>query len=138
VGVSRYLRFNTVGLAGFGLQLAVVWALTRWAGVPAPLATAAAVEAALLHNFFWHERWTWRDRRRQDGPLLNRLLRFHLANGLVSLVGNVAIVGALAGVRPVAANAIAVGICSLVNFAAGDRFVFSRSLPAERSSPTYP
>ena len=37
------------------------------AGTPTPLSAGRpliAVEAAVLHNFGWHERWTWRDRPR--------------------------------------------------------------------------
>ena len=50
----------------------------------------------MLHNFVWHERWTWRDRA-GGGParLLGRLARFHAGAGIVSLAGNVAITVAL-------------------------------------------
>jgi putative flippase GtrA len=143
VGLSRYLRFNAVGVAGFVVQLAVVWLLScvtsgfsrTW---QAGAITAIAVEAALLHNFYWHERWTWADRPSAGRARIERLVRFHLANGLVSIGGNLAVVLFLSSVAfgrtfspasgLVAANAIAALICSLANFAAGDRLVFSRSL----------
>jgi putative flippase GtrA len=94
------------------------------------VATAIADEAAVLHNFAWHRRWTWRDRAASVDRRASRaaLGRFHLANGLVSLVGNVALMALLAGtlhLPPVAANALAILVCSLVNFALGDRWVFS-------------
>jgi putative flippase GtrA len=133
--VGRFLRFNLVGLAGFAIQLSIVFV---GSGFSRTLITALAVEAALLHNFIWHERWTWADRRSSGRGRLRRLARFHLSNGLVSLVGNVAIVTALGNVPAVAANAIAVVVCSLINFAAGNQWVFRMALPAERSSPTYP
>ncbi len=100
------------------VQLAVLSGLTKWLDVPVALATAAAVEAAVLHNFFWHQRWTWHDRPTQGTrETLARLRRFHAVNGLVSLVGNVVITSALvhAGVHPVAANIIAILACSIVN-----------------------
>ncbi|MGP8250997.1 MAG: GtrA family protein, partial [Terracidiphilus sp.] len=56
-----------------------------------------------------------------------QLLRFHLSNGLVSMVGNLALMPILvAGARiPVlAANAIAILCCSIVNFLLGDRWAF--------------
>jgi putative flippase GtrA len=127
VGLSRFLRFNAVGVAGFAVQLALVAILTGPGGVSPLLATVLAVEPAILHNFFWHERWTWADRPSAGIERPSRLLRFHLANGLVSVAGNVVIVAALAELNPVAANAIAVLVCSLVNFAAGDRLVFPPS-----------
>jgi putative flippase GtrA len=121
------MTFNAVGLAGIAVQLAVLWTLTAWGGLGVPLATALAVEAAILHNFAWHQRWTWRDRpARGRRDTASRLFRFHAVNGLVSLVGNVAVTSALvsSGLHPVAANLIAIVACSLVNFAAGEWIVF--------------
>jgi dolichol-phosphate mannosyltransferase len=122
VTLERFCRFNAVGIAGFAVQLGVVAMLAACSIAPV-IATLVGVEAAVLHNFFWHERWTWADR--PGGSRLARLARFHAANGLISIVGNVVIVALLAGLNPVVANAIAVSVCSLVNFAAGDRLVFS-------------
>ena len=45
----------------------------------------------MLHNFVWHERWTWADRRFGGfaGPqTFARLVRFNVATGLISIVGN--------------------------------------------------
>ena len=124
----RWTRFNTVGLAGAVVQLAVLSVLTKTLDVPVALGAAAAVEAAVLHNFFWHQRWTWRDRP-AAGPrdTLARLWRFHAINGLVSLAGNVIITTVLvrAGVDPIAANLVAILACSLVNYTAGDAYVFA-------------
>ena len=109
------------------VQLAMLSALTTWLDLPVAVATAAAVEAALLHNFFWHQRWTWRDRPAQGGrETLTRLRRFHAVNGVVSLAGNVIITTALvhAGIHPVAANVVAILACSIVNYTAGDAYVF--------------
>ncbi|HZA35631.1 MAG TPA: GtrA family protein, partial [Vicinamibacterales bacterium] len=60
----RWVSFAGVGLMGFGVQVAVLGLLTAGAGLATAAATAIAVEAAVLHNFVWHERWTWRDRAR--------------------------------------------------------------------------
>jgi putative flippase GtrA len=122
----RFLRFNGVGLLGFVLQIAVLAGLIRL-GAHYLAATAVAVELAVLHNFAWHERWTWRDRPSGPGSRAQRLWRFHASNGLISLAGNLVlmrlIVGLL-GLPPVAANLIAVVLCSFLNFSASDRFVF--------------
>src|SRR5688572_18803481 len=123
----RWLRFNGVGVAGAVVQLAVLSALTKGLELPVALATAAAVEAAILHNFFWHQRWTWRDRPTAGArETLARLGRFHAVNGLVSLAGNVIITTVLvrAGMDPIAANIFAILACSLVNYAAGNAYVF--------------
>lgn len=123
----RWIRFHIVGLAGALVQLATLSALIKALDVPVALATAVAVEAAILHNFIWHQRWTWRERpvagAREVG---GRLWRFHAVNGVVSLAGNVIITTFLVrgGLDPGAANLVAILACSLVNYSAGDAYVF--------------
>ena len=122
----RFWRFNGVGVAGFVVQIAIL-ALLVHTGMHYLAATAFAVEAAVLHNFLWHERWTWRDRPAAGSARFDRLWRFHVLNGLVSLAGNLLIMRLLVGLvrmQPIEANAIAVLACALVNFTASDRLVF--------------
>ena len=123
----RWLRFNVVGLAGIAVQLATVQVLTM-AGAGITAATTMGVAAAVVHNFLWHRRWTWRDR--DTAVATWRLLaRFAAANGAVSLAGNVAITWTLVTLTPagpVAANAVAIAACGLANFWTADRIVFDR------------
>jgi len=59
----RVSAFFAIGVAGFVLQIVLLhWLSSGWHW-PYVLATLVAVESAILHNFFWHERWTWADRR---------------------------------------------------------------------------
>ena len=125
----RWLAFNGVGAMGVGVQLAALAALVRLLDVHYLAATAVAVELAVLHNFAWHQRWTWRDRPAGSRrTLLVRLLRFHVLNGFVSFAGNLGVMRLLAGhlrVDPVAANLAAVVACSVVNFFASELLVFT-------------
>jgi putative flippase GtrA len=127
---ARWLRFNAGGLYGFVIQLLVLTLLAKQ--LPLWLATGIAVEAAVLHNFVWHELFTWRERHVSHfRGVAARAVRFQLTNGLVSLVGNVLITTVLRehfGVPLVIANVTAIVACSLLNFAAGEWFVF-RSKP---------
>jgi len=111
------------------VQLGVVAFFVHVVRAHYALATAIGVESAILHNFVWHQRWTWRDRPPQGrGDSMARLARFHLLNGSISLVGNLAVTMFLTGVMkldPVASNLIAIGVCSLVNFSASDSLVFA-------------
>jgi len=126
--VKHGLRFYTVGAAGMVVQLAVFTVLTRVFEIGYLAATAIAVELAVLHNFCWHERWTWAERLRvSPSGQAGRLLRFHLSNGIFSILGNLILMALLVGrlhIQPVVANVIAIGVCSLLNFLAADRFVF--------------
>jgi putative flippase GtrA len=124
----RWASFAGVGVMGFGVQVAVLWLLTAGAGLATAAATAIAVEAAVLHNFVWHERWTWRDRARGGrANVLRRLARFHAGAGIVSIVGNVAITVALVEflhVPATVANTCAVAVLTVLNFRLADQWVF--------------
>ena len=130
--LSRWLKFNTVGAIGIAVQLAALALLRGLLGVNYLTATALAVEAAVLHNFLWHELWTWRDRRSPDGTVLWRLLRFNLTTGLVSIVTNLVLMRLLVGrvhMQYLIANLLSIAAGSLVNFFLSDWFVFSPRLP---------
>jgi putative flippase GtrA len=87
-----------------------------------------AVELAILHNWAWHERYTWSDR--STGGLsrqLVRLAKFNISNGAVSLIGNLVLMNFLVGhlhIPLLISNLLSVTACSLVNFMLGDRFIF--------------
>ena len=123
----RWLKFNFVGALGFAVQLGAL-KLLLLARMNYLAATSLAVEIAVLHNFVWHERFTWKDRPGGGRERLLRLLRFHLGNGAFSILANLALMWLLVGrlhmKQIVLANAIAVAICSLLNFAIGEWFVF--------------
>jgi putative flippase GtrA len=124
----RWLKFNLVGMIGIGVQLAALTALTRFAHLDYLIATALAVECAVLHNFLWHERFTWADRASVTArQFALRLLRFNGTTGTISIGGNVLVMRLLAGYvhLPVTiANLLAISACSLLNFAASHLFVF--------------
>jgi len=118
----RFARFNIVGLAGVGLQIGSLAVLVHVAGVHYFAATIVALALTLVHNFAWHVRWTWRDRALAGRRLPGAFLRFVAGNGLVSLVGNVALMPVLVGVSglpPVLANLAAIIACGLMNYGIG-------------------
>jgi len=68
---------------------------------------------------------------------LGRFAAFNLSNGAISLLGNIGSMKLLAGVFGMnyfLANVIAIAACSLLNFAVGDRFVFTN--PDRQSQST--
>lgn len=125
-----WLRFNTVGLIGIGVQLLVLTILKTGFGMNYLAATVIAVESAVLHNFVWHERWTWLNRTSSNTEgLPGRLIRFHLANGLISILGNLFLMWVFVSqfhLHYFLANLMAVTTCSLLNFLASDRLVFRK------------
>lgn len=156
----RFSKFNFVGGIGIAVQFAALFLLKSVFNFNYLLATALAVETAVLHNFVWHERFTWVDRltpapdQRTSGAKalpeqtsvvaalkrcatpnpwrssFARLVRFHLGNGAISILGNLAVMKLLVGrghINYLAANAIAITLCSLANFLVSDEWVFAES-----------
>ncbi len=122
----RWLKFNAVGGIGIGVQLAVLAILKTGLHLDYLLATGLAVEAAVIHNFLWHERFTWSDRPTESSWA--RFAKFNLTTGLFSIVGNLVLMKVLVGwggVNYMVANGITIAVCSLVNFVVSDRVVFS-------------
>ena len=121
----RWMRFNMIGMMGFGLQMLTLWTLVHWSGLPASISVAIAVLVAVSHNFLWHERFTWRDRPKTDRA--RRWLSFNASTGLISLISNLGVtmvVMTLTGLPVLPANIIAVTSASLLNFLISDRLVF--------------
>jgi putative flippase GtrA len=122
----RWLKFNAVGGIGISVQLTALVLLKSEAHLPISLATALAVEAAVTHNFFWHERFTWADRQ-NSANRIKRFLKFNFTAGAFSIAGNTLLTVALANglhIHYFLANCIAIALCSLGNFLVNDRFVF--------------
>ena len=122
----RWGKFNLVGAFGMVVQLAALALFERMAPGHYMVTSAAAVEIAVLHNFVWHLHYTWRDR--SDGSTAKQLLRFHVTNGLVSIVGNLALMRVLvhgAHMPVLVANLIAIGCCSVANFCLGNGWAFA-------------
>jgi putative flippase GtrA len=127
--VRTFLRFNAVSAAGVAVQLGALAAALQLLRIHYLAATVLAVETAVLHNFFWHWRWTWAHRRTEPGFTLRRSLwRFHLGNGLVSLAGNAALMWVFTGllrIPPLFANLMAITACYILNWLLADRFAFA-------------
>jgi putative flippase GtrA len=124
----RWCKFNLVGGMGIGVQFATLFLLKSVLHFDYLLATAIAVEAAVVHNFVWHEQFTWADRvqpsSRRSWP---RLLRFNLTNGAVSIVGSLALVKVMVGfghMNYLLGNGIAITLCSASNFLVSEEWVF--------------
>lgn len=124
----RWLKFNLVSALGIGVQLGMLAFLKSVLHVQYLMATCVAVEVAVLHNFAWHQRYTWHDRECSSwqGRLRN-LAAFHLTNGLVSIIGNVLLMRLFMGQWKIpyfVANLMTIATCGLANFVLADRVAF--------------
>jgi putative flippase GtrA len=125
----RWGKFNLVGAMGMVIQLGALALFNRWMAGHYLYASAAAIELTLLHNFVWHLHYTWCDRG-NGASRMHQLLRFHLSNGLVSMVGNLVLMRLLvhgAHLPVLIANGIAILCCSVANFYLGNSWAFAES-----------
>lgn len=132
IAALRWVRFNLVGGIGIGVQLAVLGALKAGLHFNYLGATALAVEAAVIHNYLWHRRFTWADRAARSE--ISRFARFNLTTGLFSIAGNLALMRLLvdmAHMQYLLANMVTIASCSLLNFVVSDRIVFGVSAAAD-------
>jgi putative flippase GtrA len=133
--MKRWIAFNSVGALGIAVQLGILWMLSIGFGLNYLLATGLAVEAAVLHNFLWHRHWTWSDRA-HSGSWFRRLVLFHFTNGALSLAGNMVLTQLFVErlhFTYLNGNAMAIALCSIFTFIAGDRFVFRPDIRGARS-----
>ena len=124
----RWLKFSAVGWLGVGVQLCMLTLLAGQLELHYLVATALAVESAIIHNFFWHERWTWGDRGLGGAPgRFHRLVRFNVAAGSISLLGNLAFMSIFVGqfgLHYLVGNIMSIASCAILNFLVSDRLVF--------------
>jgi putative flippase GtrA len=122
---TRWLKFNLVGGLGIAVQLLMLVVLKTGFHLHYLIATAPAVEIVVVHNFFWHERFTWADRR---GAGFTRFLKFNLTTGVFSIAGNLVLMKMLVGLghmNYLLASGITITACSVVNFLVSDGFAFA-------------
>ena len=91
------------------------------------IASIAAIEAAILSNFYWHERWTFRERQRRS-PRPIRFLKFHFLS-----IGSPLIVFAtlntlppVFGVSPYIANTIGIAVGASWNWIWDNHVIWRR------------
>ncbi len=138
--LHRWIKFNIVGAVGIVVQLAALKALVG-IGMRVQTATVIAVEMAVLNNFYWHLRYTWKDRSGgKFSETLRRCLRFHLTNGALSLAASWVPMGVLVqevGLPLLMANVVCIAACSIMNFLMAEVVVFGPRRQCRRVRPIH-
>lgn len=121
--LQRYVKFCLVGGSGVLVDMVVLYALHSSAGLGwnLSLSKALAAETALVNNFFWNERWTFRSLTPDARDSRLRATRF-LKFNLICLVGigwNVLLINfqvKVLGWNAYLANLVAIVLVSVWNF----------------------
>lgn len=122
--MSQFVRFFAVTVLGVILDLAIAFALHRWAGVPLWLAAATGFAIAAGVNYVIHQVWSFR-----SGPLSLRRAGLYAGVALVTLAVRVGIVAllerAVPGAWPLAILVAGAGGSFCVNFVLSKWVVFA-------------
>lgn len=126
--LQRYCRFCVVGGSGVIVDTALLCGFLAMGAFGGSLLFCkwAAAELALVNNFVWNERWTFRGRSDQMKvkDILYRCLRFHLICGVgIAMSVMLLEIGVHFILLPViVSNVIAIGMASLWNYWASARW----------------
>lgn len=126
--VKRWIRFNAIGMMGTGVQLLLIFFLRSLFQLNYLVATLIGVQCSLIHNFFWHQRWTWKNSisigRKAS---FQRFLRFNSTSGTISMMGNLGFTSILVQavhLPYLVCNILAIGGCNILNFFLANNFAF--------------
>ena len=121
--LRQYIRFCLVGGSGVLVDMGLLFLLVDQWSWNLTLAKVLAAEAALLNNFFWNDRWTFRGVESKRSRW-QRLVRFQVVclGGMVLGIG--VLHGLVAGLawNVYAANGVAIVVASVWNFGMNRRF----------------
>lgn len=129
--IKRFFRFCVVGFSGVFVDMGFLyllsdpstlgWGLTR--------SKLIAAELAIINNFLWNDAWTFGDvtpDQRSQSAKLRRFLKFNLICG-AGLALNVVLLNVMfnsLGINRYLANAIAIGLVTVWNFALNSRLAW--------------
>ncbi len=129
-----FTKFVVVGAIGVVVNEGLLIALQA-AGVYLLLASASAIEASIISNFFLNDLWTFRDRR--SGRMAVRLAKFNVLM-LAGLVVNTAVLDVgvdYFGMAAAIANLFGIGAAFIVRYALSVRYAWMRMESIEEGHP---
>lgn len=139
---GRFARFAAVGLSGLLVDMGLLYLLSDPARLAWGLTRSKliAAEAAIVNNFTWNDRWTYRDLvpgQRGVAAFLRRLLKFN-AICLAGLGLNVLLLNLqfnLLGINRYLANAVAIAVVGVWNFLVTRALAWRSSQAASEGAP---
>lgn len=116
---GRFLKFALVGVLGLVVNTAFLYLLTTYVFGEAlyMLSAAISLELSILNNFYFNERWTFRDRSFSDA-LFGRLVKFHVSRilGAVTTLTALYLLTEHLKIYYLLSNIVGVGFGTLVNY----------------------
>jgi dolichol-phosphate mannosyltransferase len=114
--LTRLGRFLVVGGTGVLVNSLALLVLFQWAHLALVLASALAAELAIVNNFWWNDRWTFK----RTQLSWQRFARFNLVSlaGLIITTGTLWVLVRQLGVYYLTANLLGIAVATAWNFVA--------------------
>lgn len=119
--IGRFLRFGVVGVSGLCIDMGLLYLLHGILGFQLNRSAIVAAEVAIINNFIWNDRWTFRDvsrQQRQWRKTIKRFLKFNVIC-LMGVILKVLLLNLLVGVfhlNPYIANFLSIALVTVWNF----------------------
>ena len=119
--IRRFVRFGISGFSGVFVNMFILYLLREYVGLGLTRSAILAAEVAIINNFFWNDRWTFRDiSEQQKGRIktFRRFLKFNVIC-LSGLVLNILVLNLLYNfldMNEYLANLIAIATVTFWNF----------------------
>lgn len=119
--IRRFVRFGISGFSGVFINMFILYLLREYVGLGLTRSAILAAEVAIINNFFWNDRWTFRDiSEQQKGRIktFRRFLKFNVIC-LSGLVLNILVLNLLYNfldMNEYLANLIAIATVTFWNF----------------------
>ncbi len=132
---ARFLKFAVVGGAGVLVNMGVLWLFADVLlaavvdDVRVPVANLIAIAVSIFTNFLVNDLWTWGEREKRGRlHFLERLLKYYVvASAAAGLQFGVAMLFWRGfGLYYMVATLIGIGVATVVNFFAQNRWTFAR------------
>lgn len=124
--VIRMVKFGIVGGTGIGVNLAILYLLTDIAGLHYVASAFIAIEASIIFNFYFNERWTFRDRSGKG--FWPRLLKYNAVAGVGVAInmGLMALLVEVAAVYYLLAEFIAILCVFVWNYSLSNKLIWRK------------
>jgi dolichol-phosphate mannosyltransferase len=87
--LPRFLKFCLVGGSGILVNMFFFWIFYKKLEIYSLFASFLAIQIAILNNFIWNDKWTWREKRKPGiKNFFKRLGKFAITSNLTSASGN--------------------------------------------------
>lgn len=79
--IGRFIRFILVGFSGMAVDMGMLYVLYDLLGIGLTRSAILAAEMAIVNNFFWNDRWTFKDlanKQRGWRKVVKRFAKFNI------------------------------------------------------------